>query len=198
MKKQIKYAGIKAAIAFYFVFSFIQLSAPFPQPCSGGGGSPNGGPGVPIWFNFFANGAYPGDSLPRGKTSYAYTSGSCPAEGQYTITNSLANCPGDDWYTGEGIVATSSVGGNFMLVNGSAIPGDVYVDTMTNLCGGTYNAFWITFTGVAFPNSCGGHPVKPYFTITIQAPDGTALASYVTDTIATYISDTYEVPFTTP
>jgi gliding motility-associated-like protein len=200
MKKQIKYAGIKAGIAFYFFFSCIQLPAQLldKQVCSGGVGSPNGGIGVPEWFNFFKNGKYPGDSLPRSKTSYSYTSGSCPAEGQYTITNSLVNCPGDDWHTGIGAVSTDSLGGNFMLVNGSAIPGDVYVDTMSNLCGDTRFLFEISFTSLALPTSCGGHPSMPYFTITIQAPDGSVLGGYFTGPIDANTSDTYDVPFATP
>jgi len=183
-----RYTYIKVAAAFYFIFSSAQLPA---QVC-------NGTYANPVWVNNFVKGIYPGDSLPSGKTSYSYTSGNCPANGYYTITNVVANCFGNSWDTIPGNVPTNVVGGSFMLINGSPdAGGTIYIDTIKNLCSNTNYGFGAWVFNVSLRSSCGGHPIRPRLTFRAEAEDGTVLGYYSTGDIVEGVPTEYSVQFST-
>jgi gliding motility-associated-like protein len=182
MEKQILYTVINIAAAFSLFFLSIKSQAQPPSGCT---------PGNRIPLATIENSI---DSLPLGKTKYLYASNGCPADGYYTITDHVANCPGNNWDTVSGNVS----GGRFMLINGSANQGEVYVDTFRNLCGNTYYGVGFDIFNVSLPSSCGGSPIRPRLTFSIESPGGTILGSYYTGDIVEERGTEYNVYFTNP
>ena len=155
----------------------------------------NGGLGDPIVNITFGAGSNFGPPLAPGITDLEYFSGSCPADGQYTIANGSINCYNGGWFdivhdhTGDSL-------GYFMLVNASYDPSDFYVQTVTGLCEGTSYQFaaWV-LNMLASPGE-----ILPNITFTIEKLDGTLLGS-----VSVVIPDAtppvwkqYEFFFTTP
>lgn len=72
------------------------------------------------------------------------------------------------------------VNGYYMLVNSSYNPGDFYVSTVNNLCGGTTYEFAAWILNVLRPSASG---IKPNVTFTIETTAGTILQSFSTGDI---------------
>lgn len=139
------------------------------QICTGNLGSPI------INTTFGAGSSQP---LSPNTTSYNYTNG-CPAPGNYSIENFLFGCASNTWVvlTGD---HTHDPGGNYMLVNGATAPATVLVDTITGLCANTMYQFSAWLANCMRSNACGGNPVLPNFTFTIETVSGVVLASSTT------------------
>lgn len=182
--------GLSCIIGLAFFLLIILPSTTSAQLCSGNLGTPI----VNITF-----GAGFSQPLPTSATSYAYTHG-CPASGKYSIENFLFGCENNTWVvlTGD---HTRDFEGNYMLVNGSAGPGTVLVDTIYGLCGNTTYQFAGWLANCMKLTACGGNPVLPNFTFTIETLTGTVLASSTTpDLPITGFKDwvEYGVCYTTP
>lgn len=192
MKKQNVHTIIKIITGFYFLFLSVQLPA---QVCTSYGNI--------VWQQTFGKGPNPGPSLPPGLTNYLYTSNLCPTEGYYTIGNTVPDCFANSWWDSIQCCTTGdSAIGYMMLINASVNPGDVYVDTVKNLCGKTNYRFTAEIINISLPSSCGGHPIRPWLTFTIEDQGGTPIAAYNTGNIVESSSGTgpgqFHVDFYTP
>lgn len=157
---------IRCYVYFFFLtFPFTSLA----QLCTGNLGSP-------IINSTF--GAGPSQQLPLNSTSYTYTHG-CPSPGKYSIENFLFGCAANTWVvlTGD---HTRDPNGNYMLVNGATAPATVLVDTVSSLCNNTTYQFSAWLANCMQSNACGGNPVLPNFTFSIETVSGIVLASSVT------------------
>src|SRR6187402_1966230 len=85
--------------------------------------------GDPVINITFGSGNNPGPALKASTTSYQFVTTSCPADGQYTVTNSTFSCFNSTWHT---ITQdhTGNPSGYFMLINASYQPSDFYLDTV--------------------------------------------------------------------
>ena len=140
------------------------------QTCSGSLGDPI------INFNF-GSGANPGSPLPA--TNYTYTSNDCPVDGSYTVRNNTSNCFGNTWHSVNSD-HTGNANGYFMLINANVLPGIFYVDTVTGLCPNTTYEFAAWILNLNIPSACGGSPIQPNITFSIEKKDGTILQTYQT------------------
>ena len=182
--------GLPGVIGLTFILAIIFPFATTAQLCPGNLGTPI------VNISFGAGSSQP---LPTAATGYAFTNG-CPAPGKYSIENFLFGCESNTWVvlTGD---HTRDLEGNYMLVNGSAGPATVLVDTVFGLCGNTTYQFAAWLANCMRSNACGGNPVLPNFTFTIETLTGTVLASYTTpDLPITGFKDwvEYGVCYTTP
>lgn len=159
--------GIILCFVYFFLLSFPFTS--FAQLCTGDLGSPI----INITF-----GAGPSQRLPLNNTSYTYSHG-CPSPGNYSIENFLFGCAANTWVvlTGD---HTRDPDGNYMLVNGATAPATVLVDTVEGLCSSTTYQFSAWLANCMQSNACGGNPVLPNFTFSIETVSGAVLASSVT------------------
>ncbi|NOU37427.1 MAG: gliding motility-associated C-terminal domain-containing protein [Ferruginibacter sp.] len=165
------------------------------QLCSGSFGDP-------LVKMTFGSGANPGAPLAAATTNYQYVSNDCPNDGFYTVRNATNSCFGNNWFT---LNADHTGGGNgyFMLVNASILPSAFYIDTVRGLCGNsTYEfAAWIMNVSILQPSGCGGNPIQPNITFSIEKLDGTVLQTSNTNNIATTtnaIWNQFGLVFTTP
>lgn len=184
-------------IKIYFVFFILQFLALniAAQLCSGSFGDP-------LVKMTFGSGANPGAPLAAATTNYQYVSNDCPNDGFYTVRNATNSCFGNNWFT---LNADHTGGGNgyFMLVNASILPSAFYIDTVRGLCGNsTYEfAAWIMNVSILQPSGCGGNPIQPNITFSIEKLDGTVLQTSNTNNIATTtnaIWNQFGLVFTTP
>ncbi|MBS1599494.1 MAG: gliding motility-associated C-terminal domain-containing protein [Bacteroidetes bacterium] len=192
MKKHITYISIKIVITCYFIFLCLHSPA---QTCSGGFGDL-------AWKQTFGKGLNPGGILSPAKTKYKFTIDPCPTDGYYAIVNSVSKCFSNSWDTVETCCTAGDINGYMMLVNASANPGDVYVDTAKNLCGSTHYQFSATIVNVSNPASCGGHPINPRLTFSVETISGQKISTYSTGDIPPSSSGTgpnvFAVYFYTP
>jgi hypothetical protein len=152
-----------------FVFLFCNSFKSIAQLCTGNLGAPI------INITFGVGGSQP---LPANSTSYTFTNG-CPSPGSYSIENFLFGCAANTWVvlTGD---HTHDPQGNYMLVNGATAPATVLVDTVTGLCSNTTYQLSAWLANCMKNTACGGNPVLPNFTFTIETLSGIILASSVT------------------
>ncbi|MDB5230538.1 MAG: hypothetical protein JWN76_1343 [Chitinophagaceae bacterium] len=154
-------------LSLLVVFFYQHVSA---QLCTGSLGDP-------VVKITFGNGTGAAAPLKTGVTNLNYTTGTCPNDGDYTITNSSSGCFGNTWHS----VLTDHTGdsqGRFMLVNASFTPNDFYVDTVYGLCANTTYEFSTWVLNVLFPFACGGAGIKPNLTFRIETTNGTVLQKF--------------------
>lgn len=156
------------------IFSMISVYTLQAQLCSGSLGDP-------VALITFGSGTQ-GSPLPAGKTNYQYASG-CPNDGSYTISNLSFGCFDGTWHTVVGDHTPNDAGGFYMLVNASNEPGIFYVDTISNLCGGTLYEFSAFIMNVLKLPSCSGSGIQPNLTFTIETLGGTVINTYNTNNI---------------
>jgi gliding motility-associated-like protein len=136
-------------------------------------------------FNF-------GNNLPPAN-AYAYTSNTCPRDGNYTITPNTTACFNNTWHT---ITQDHTGNGNFLLVNASFTAGDFFVAQVTNLCPNTTYEFAAWVMNVLKPIG-----IRPNLTFTIEDTAGNVLQTYATQDIVETPNPTwqqYGFFFTTP
>jgi gliding motility-associated-like protein len=158
--------------------------------------------GDPLVNITFGSGPNPGSQLAAATTNYQYVATDCPNDGFYTVRNNTTSCFGNSWFT---LTAdhTGNTNGYFMLVNASIQPSAFYVDTVRGLCGNsTYEfASWIMNMSILQPNGCGGNPIQPNITFSIEKTDGTVLQTANSNNIpptTTAVWNRYGLVFTTP
>lgn len=178
-----------------FIFIFSLTNTLQAQLCQGSFGDP-------IVNISFGSGPNPGAPLAAATTNYQYVANDCPNDGFYTVRNNTTSCFGSSWFT-LNTDHTGNTNGYFMLVNASIQPSAFYVDTVRGLCGGsTYEfAAWIMNMSILQPNGCGGNPIQPNITFSIERTDGTVLQSTNSNNIpptTTAIWRRFGLVFTTP
>jgi len=151
--------------------------------------------GVPVVNeDFGAGSATYGPQLPAGTTNLQYTT-SCPADGQYAITQSSSGCYSASWHGATD--HTGNPNGYFMLVNASYAPSDFFVQTVNGLCSGTSYQFSAWILNIVSANG----EILPNVTFTIEKTDGTILATYNSGDIPVtnpYKWQQYGLTFKTP
>ncbi|HZY38032.1 MAG TPA: gliding motility-associated C-terminal domain-containing protein [Mucilaginibacter sp.] len=162
----------------------------------------NGSLGDPVIDEDFGSGANPGAPLPNGVTNMTYVNTSCPIDGSYTIANSSGNCFNDAWHflTQD---HTGNPNGYMMVVNASYQP-SIFFNQQTlagQLCPNTKYEFAAWILNLDVPSTCGGNPILPNITFTIQTTGGTVLQTYNTGDIPAtnnILWKQYGTFFTTP
>src|SRR2546421_559189 len=139
--------------------------------------------GDPVVLINFGSGNNPGPQLSAATTFYNYISNDCPADGQYTVRNSTANCFNSSWFNLIEDHTPNDVNGYFMLVNASFQPEDFYVDTVRGLCASTTYEFAAWVINILKTSACGGNGIDPNLTFKIETPGGSQLAVYNTGNI---------------
>jgi gliding motility-associated-like protein len=147
--------------------------AGFSQLCTGSLGDP-------VVNITFGTGSNPGAPLSGTLTNYTYTANGCPNDGTYTVANSSASCFNNAWHAIAQDHTPNDANGYYMLVNSSLGPGDFYVSTVSNLCGGTTYEFAAWIMNVLRPQASG---IKPNVTFSIETTAGTVLKSFSTGDI---------------
>lgn len=157
--------------------------------------------GDPVVNVTFGTGSNPGAPLLAATTTYNFTFGTCPNDGNYTVVNSTANCFNNTWQTLAEDHTSGDVNGYMMLVNASFNPGDFYVDTVNNLCANTTYEFAAWITNVLLPTACSPNAILPKLVFNIETVSGTVLGTYSTGDIPSTTSPVwkqYGLFFTTP
>lgn len=181
---------------FFLIVVFISLSFRLcGQTC-------NGSLGDPVIDEDFGLGTNPGPPLSGSVTNMTYINTSCPNDGMYTIANSSGNCFNDAWHflTQD---HTGNPNGYMMVVNASYQPSIFFTQTTQagQLCPNTTYEFAAWITNLDLPSTCGGAPILPNITFTIETTDGTILQTYNTGDIPTTTNvqwKQYGTFFTTP
>jgi gliding motility-associated-like protein len=139
--------------------------------------------GDPIVNITFGSGPNPGAPLSAATTNYTYQTTDCPKDGFYAVRNKTENCHDNMWFPVTD--HTGDPNGYFMLVNASFEPGQFYLDTVRNLCGGSTYEFAAWLINVSRPILCWGATqiITPNITFRIEKTDGTLLGSYNTGNI---------------
>ncbi len=185
------YTGLCLLAAFFFSGA----NTLHAQLCQGSFGDP-------LVNISFGSGSNPGPPLAAATTNYQYVANDCPNDGFYTVRNNTTSCFGNSWFTLTGD-HTGNPGGYFMLVNASIQPSAFYVDTVRGLCGNTTYEFasWIMNMSILQPSGCGGNPIQPNITFSIERTDGTVLQTANSNNIpptTTAIWNRFGLVFTTP
>lgn len=115
---------------------------------------------------------------------YRLTTGSCPNDGEYSITTFQSSC-GRQWHT---VAADHTGGGAFMMVNASNNPGDFFLQTVSNLCPNTTYEFSAWVLNVV--NNPG--LIKPNLTFKVETTGGVTLNQYATGDIGVAPQATWE------
>ncbi|MGN6179674.1 MAG: gliding motility-associated C-terminal domain-containing protein [Mucilaginibacter sp.] len=159
----------------------------------------DGSLGDPVINEDFGSGQNPGAPLPASVTNMQYTTSSCPADGQYTICNSLtANCFGGTWHNVPQD-HTGNPNGYMMIINASYQPSVFFTQSAPTLCPGTTYLFSAYILNLM--KKSGSNVSQPNITFKVLASDGTVLDTLNTNAIEPTASPTWvqeSLYFTTP
>ena len=111
-----------------------------------------------------------------GLTPYQYIPPTCPADGQYTITETIdGSCFNYTWYAVASDHTPDDVDGNMMIVNGANTAGVFYQQSVTGLCGGTTYQLSLWVINLLKTGICP-NPLLPDLAVSIETKDGRVLA----------------------
>ncbi|GAB2536883.1 gliding motility-associated C-terminal domain-containing protein [Spirosoma aerophilum] len=112
-----------------------------------------------------------------GFTPYQYVPPTCPADGQFTVTETIdGSCFNYTWFAVAEDHTSGDVNGNMMIVNGANTAGTFYQQTVSGLCGGTTYEISLWAINLLKPGICPT-PLIPNLTITIETKSGHTLSS---------------------
>jgi gliding motility-associated-like protein len=112
-----------------------------------------------------------------GLTPYQYVPPTCPADGQFTVTETIdGSCFNYTWFAVGTDHTPDDVNGNMMIVNGANTPGVFYQQTVSGLCGGTTYEVSLWVINLLKPGICPT-PLIPYLSVTIETKSGHILRS---------------------
>ncbi|MFB9843458.1 gliding motility-associated C-terminal domain-containing protein [Mucilaginibacter ginsenosidivorans] len=138
--------------------------------------------GDPVINQTFGSGASTvGPPLAPGITTFTYTSNVCAEDGQYTLLNASSGCH-FDWHNVPHD-HTGDKNGYMMLINASYAPSIFFTQKANGLCPSTTYEFSAYIMNIGTLVSAGSNYTHPDITFTVQANDGTVLATYNTGTI---------------
>ena len=166
--------SVKLFLVIFFIAITIQLRG---QTC-------NGSLGDPVIEENFGSGTNPGLQLSGSITNMTYVNTGCPNDGMYTISNSVGDCFSDAWHflTGD---HTGNPNGYMMVVNASIQPSIFFTQQTLagQLCPNTTYEFAAWITNLCLKSTCGGAPIPPNITFSIETTGGTVLKTYNTGDI---------------
>jgi len=145
----------------------------------------NGSLGDPVIDEDFGSGTNPGPPLSGSTTNMTYANAGCPNDGSYTIANSSGDCFTEAWH-----VLTQDHTGNpngyMMIVNASYQPSIFFTQQTLagQLCPNTTYEFAAWILNLDVGSKCGGAPILPNITFSIETTDGTVLQTYNTGDVA--------------
>lgn len=157
----------------FFACSFAHVNA---QLCTGSLGEP-------VVNITFGSGSDPGPELPRGQTSYTYSTSQCPSQGAYSIVNLTFECYDNSWQAITTDNTPNDSLGYYMLVNSESIKATLYVFSVTDLCPNTTYEFSTWVKNALRPTACDENAVEPDLKLTIETLAGNILATYSTGNI---------------
>lgn len=156
----------KSVSLFRLLPVLLLLSRPaYAQLCTGSLGDP-------VVNITFGSGNNPGPQLPPSVTYYNYTVNPCPTDGFYTMVNRTSGCFGSTWHNVPEDHTPGDINGYMMLINASYQPGDFYVDTVKNLCGGTTYEFSAWVLNMLQSTACNGNGKMPNLSFSIETTSG--------------------------
>jgi hypothetical protein len=142
--------------------------------------------GAPVYIQDFglgdANPSTIGPALPPGRTSFTYSTATCPPAGSYTVVRrmNIAGCFNDEWIPLSTNHTPGMDFGNLMLVNytTNVTPKVVYIDTVTKpLCVGANYQFSVAIINVDKVAPCDPGPTFPVFALVVENISGQKLFS---------------------
>lgn len=112
-----------------------------------------------------------------GSTPYQYVPPTCPADGQFTVTETIdGSCFQYTWFAVAEDHTPDDMNGNMMIVNGANTPGVFYQQRVSALCGGTTYELSLWLINLLKPGICPA-PLIPNITVTIETKSGHILRS---------------------
>jgi gliding motility-associated-like protein len=149
---------------FFFIFLLFACSNAWAQVC-------NGSLGDPIVTEDFGSGSTP--HFPT--TTYTYAPGSCPSDGSYSLSKTVAGCHDDTWHR----VLKDHTGndGYMMVINASYDAGEFFKYTVDGgvLCGKTTYEFSAYILNLIKDGQSGF--IRPEIIFSIETPEGVVLNS---------------------
>jgi|SRR6185503_11624747 len=184
--------SVKLFLVIFFIAITIQLRG---QTC-------NGSLGDPVIEENFGSGTNPGPQLSGSITNMTYVNTGCPNDGMYTISNSVGDCFSDAWHFLNSD-HTGNRNGYMMVVNASIQPSIFFTQQTLagQLCPNTTYEFAAWISNLCLKSTCGGAPIPPNITFSIETTGGTVLQTYNTGDIPATDAVTwkqYGTYFTTP
>ncbi|WP_461063343.1 T9SS type B sorting domain-containing protein [Spirosoma horti] len=112
-----------------------------------------------------------------GLTPYQYVPPTCPADGQYTVTETIdVGCFSYTWYAVPADHTPDDVDGNMMIVNGANTAGAFYQQTVSGLCPGTTYELSLWALNLLKTGICPT-PLIPNLLLTLETKSGNLLTS---------------------
>ncbi len=113
--------------------------------------------------------------LSANQTSYRYTTDNCPNDGEYNRQASLStSCFSNTWHVVPRDHTPGTVGGNMLIVNGDAQPGEFFRQSVTGLCANTAYEVSIWALNLLRANTCSP-TIQPNLTMRIESASGQVL-----------------------
>jgi len=145
----------------------------------------NGSLGDPVVNITFGTGPTNPNSINGFNTTYNYVTSDCPQDGNYTIASYSPYCFGGSWWNLPEDHTPNDVNGNMMIVNASYTPSDFFIDTVDGLCNSVTYQFSAWVINMDQSPTCGGNPILPNITFSIETTTGTVIQQYQTGDIPT-------------
>ena len=122
--------------------------------------------------------------LSQGLTTFTYMVNPCPADGEYTVMDTVSGeCHGQAWHHVLEDHTASDVRGNMFVVNASYQPSEFYSQKVAGLCPGvTYEfSLWVlNLNKILQPGACDEYALRnPIIAMRIEQPDGTLIREVV-------------------
>ncbi|AKD58437.1 hypothetical protein SD10_09950 [Spirosoma radiotolerans] len=112
-----------------------------------------------------------------GLTPYQYVPPTCPADGQYTVTETIdGGCFNYTWYAVPADHTPDDVDGNMLIINGANTAGAFYEQTVSGLCPGTTYEFSLWALNLLKTGICPT-PLVPNLMLTLETKSGNILTS---------------------
>ncbi len=125
-------------------------------------------------------------SLPSGRTTYSYNSGSAINDGEYHLykkTNGRSEWHAADDHTGDG-------NGRAMVINASYAAGEFYRDTVTGLTSNSYYSIYLYVMNVNTLGTCGSSALLPRLQFIVEAYNANGTFTQLTTFTSQYIAQT--------
>jgi gliding motility-associated-like protein len=136
-----------------------------------------------------------------GLTPYQYVPPTCPADGQYTVTETIdGGCFNYTWYAVAADHTPDDTDGNMMIVNAANTAGVFYEQPVSGLCPGTTYEFSLWVVNLLKTGICPT-PLIPDLSVRVETKNGQVLASAPIGTVSLTDKPTwryYSALFTAP
>ncbi|MBN8668356.1 MAG: T9SS type A sorting domain-containing protein [Chitinophagales bacterium] len=165
---------------FYFITLIAALLAGFQTLAQSNN---NSGPMGILFQETFGKGNNK-TSLPSGRTTYSYNSGSSISDGEYHLykkTNGRSEWHASNDHTGDG-------NGRAMVINASYAAGEFYRDTVTGLTSNSYYSIYLYVMNVNTLGTCGSSALLPRLQFVVEAYNANGTFTQLTSFTSQYIA----------